>query len=155
MLERNQRNSSFWEQMKELTHPLTLKCIKLDCMRAVSNKGKTCKMSNPSYQKRTRIVQCILFRALLQLCSTRESNTSMSRIITFSLTFFHLLPDKYFLGLCSGIRQTCLIFTIIHMPTITSNSVETSLPLLAERKILAGISDNMNTHQCPFKEAAN
>lgn len=32
MFERNQTNSTIWEQMKELRQPLTLKCIKLDRM---------------------------------------------------------------------------------------------------------------------------
>lgn len=114
---------------------MTLKYIKWDCMWTVSNKGKTCKMSSLSNQKRTRIAQCMLFGALLLLCSTRE-NTSMSRMITLFLTFFHLLPDKYFFGLCCAIRQACLTSIIIYMPTITSNSVQTSLPLMAERKSL-------------------
>lgn len=59
----------------------------------------------------------------------------MSRVITLSLTFFHLLFAKHFFD-CCGIRQICFTYIIISMPTITSNSVQTSLPLLAERKPL-------------------
>lgn len=91
-------------------------------------------MSNESNQKRNKGFLSACF-SVLMFCYAVSKRTHQCRVITLSLTFFHLLFAKHFLvPLCCGIRQICFTYIIISMPTITWNSVQTSLSLLAERK---------------------